>query len=140
MESQRYTVLRDWSALAVAAVACPLAVFGGSNLGCVGQGLSSSCALTAVWISPLLLILAGIITGLITRGWTGLFAVGVGVILGMMSILFLSAAAGRPVPVDFFSGVVATVWFSIPIAVGYGLARAGRWLLGRRKRGDGTPT
>jgi len=140
MESQRYGVLRDWSALAVAAVSCPVAVFGGTNLGCVGQGLSSSCALTAVWISPLLLIGAGVITGLITRGWTGLFAVAIGVILGMTSILVLSAAAGRPVPVDWFSGLVATAWFGAPIAIGYGLARAGRWIVGRRTRGGTTLT
>ena len=30
---------------------------------------------------------------------------------------------GRPVPIDWFSAVVSTIWFSGPIILGYGLAR-----------------
>jgi hypothetical protein len=135
--SQRYSVLRDWIALVIILFAVPLSVFGGTNIACIGQGLSSSCALDAVFISPVLLAGAGVVAGLITRGWTGLFVVGVGQILGQFLILLLSYLAGRGVPVDPFSGILATVWFGAPIAIGYGLARGAVWIASRRKpKGD----
>ena len=137
MNTHRYGVLRDWIALVIILFAVPLSVFGGTNIACVGQGFSSSCALDAVFISPVLLVGAGVVAGLITSGWTGLFVVGVGQILGQFLILLLSYLAGRGVPVDPFSGILATVWFGAPIAIGYGLARGAVWFASRRKpKGD----
>ncbi len=133
MPTPRHSVMRDWIALLVILFAVPLSVFGGTNLACVGQGFSSSCALDAVVISPVLLAVAGVVAGLITRGWTGLFVVGVGQILGQFLILLFSYQVGRPVPVDPFSAIIATVWFGAPIAIGYGIARGAVWLAGRRK-------
>ena len=78
MEAPRYSLLRDLVALVVVAVACPIALFGGSMLGCVGQGFTSACALNAAYISPVLLIASGLVAGLVTLGWTGLFVVLVG--------------------------------------------------------------
>ena len=86
---------------------------------------------------PLILLVAGVVAGLITSGWTGLFVVGVGQIAGQVVILVLASLAGRSVPVDLFSGLIATVWFGAPIAIGYGLARGAVWIRGRgRPEGD----
>ena len=133
MKTNRYSLVRDWIALVIILFAVPLSVAGGTNIACVGQGFSSGCALEAVFISPMLLVVAGVVAGLITRGWTGLFVVGVGQILGQFLILLLSYLAGRGVPVDPFSGVIATVWFGAPIAIGYGVARGAAWIASRRK-------
>ena len=125
MDIQRHTVLRDWIALVLILVVVPLSVFGGTNVACVGQGLSDSCAPQAVFLSPLLLMVAGVIAGLITSGWTGLLVVGFGQIAGQVVVLVMSYVAGRPVPIDPFSAIIATLWFGVPIAIGYGLARLG---------------
>jgi len=123
VDSTRFSQLRDLAALVIAAVACPLAVFGGTNLGCVGK-VSSECAMSAILVSPLLLLAAGVATGFVTRGWTGLLIVFVGCIVGMAAILALSFGAGRPVPLDPISGVIATAWFLAPLSAGYGIGRA----------------
>ncbi len=136
METVRYSGVRDIAALLIATVACPLAVFGGANLGCVGQGFNSDCAMAAVVISPILLLLGGGAAGLITRGWTGLMVVLIGVLLGMILILFLSFGVGRPVPLDPISGVLAAIWFAGPVTIGYGMGRVVARLLETRDHGD----
>ena len=70
-------------------------------------------------------MIAGVIAGLITSGWTGLLVVGFGQIAGQVVILVMSYIAGRPVPIDPFNAIIATLWFGVPIAIGYGLARLG---------------
>lgn len=125
MVIQRHTVLRDWIALVLILVVVPLSVFGGANIGCIGQGVSQACAPQAVFISPLLLMVSGMIAGLITSGWTGLLVVGFGQIAGQVVILAMSYLGGRPVPIDPFNAIIATLWFGVPIAIGYGLARLG---------------
>jgi hypothetical protein len=138
LDKARNTVLRDWIALALILVVVPLSVFGGTNIGCIGQGITQVCAPQSVFISPLVLMAAGCIAGLITSGWTGLLVVGVGQIAGQVVILAMSYIAGRPVPIDLFSGIVATIWFGAPIAIGYGLARGFMWLRRRNKSGGNT--
>jgi hypothetical protein len=123
VDTVRYSMLRDLIATAIVALACPLAVFGGANLGCVGQGFNGECAMAAVVISPILLLFAGGLAGLVTRGWTGLMLVFIGVVIGMIAILVLSFGVGQPVPVDPISGVIATVWFTAPVMIGYGMGR-----------------
>jgi hypothetical protein len=138
-ETARYSTLRDVIALVVVAAACPLAVFGGAMLGCVGQSFVSECAMRAGFISPVLLVGAGAIAGLVTRGWTGLLVVLVGTFTGMVAILLVSFGVARPVPLDWFSAIVATIWFSVPIVIGYGVGRlAHRWYLARTGRGGRT--
>ena len=129
---------RDWIAMILILFAVPLSVFGGTNIACVGQGISDSCAPQAVFLSPLLLMVAGVIAGLITSGWTGLLVVGFGQIAGQVVVLVMSYVAGRPVPIDPFSAIIATLWFGVPIAIGYGLARTGAAIL-RVTRGPKTP-
>jgi hypothetical protein len=115
---------RDLAALVVALLACPISVFGGSNLGCVGHaGFQGDCAITMVFISPVILLAGGAIAGLLTRGWTGWLVTLVGVVSGMVTILVISNLMGRPVPPDIFTGVIATLWFSVPISIGYAIGR-----------------
>jgi hypothetical protein len=128
LDTNRISVLRDWIALAIILVAVPLSVFGGTNIGCVGQGLTQACAPQGVLISPLLLLVAGAVAGLVTRGWTGLFVVGLGQVAGQVAVVALAYQAGRPVPIDLFSGIVATAWFGVPIAIGYGATRGFMWI------------
>jgi hypothetical protein len=128
--------LLDLVAVLVVAVACPAALFGGSLIGCVSEGFTPDCALNAWFISPVLLVGAGVAAGLLTRGWTGLLLMWVGVAIGMTALLLLSYAAGRPVPLDPISGFIATIWFLTPVIIGYGIGRLVSRLVGR---GGGSP-
>jgi uncharacterized membrane protein YjjP (DUF1212 family) len=120
----RHSLLRDIIAVVVVAVACPVAVFGGANLGCVGSAqFNSSCALSVIFISPIVLLIAGAIAGIASRGWTGFLLVFIATVIGMTSILALSYVGGTPVPLDPISAFIATIWFFAPIAVGYGIGR-----------------
>ncbi len=119
----RYSLLRDLIALVVVVVACPAALFGGSMLGCVGQGFNPACAMNAIVISPILLLASGLVAGLLSRGWTGLLITFVATVIGMITILLLSFGVGEAVPVDPISGVLATIWFYAPVAIGYGAGR-----------------
>jgi hypothetical protein len=115
--------VRALLAVVVVAAACPAALFGGAMIGCVGQGFNSDCALNAIFISPVMLLGAGVVAGLLVRGWSGFGLVFLAVVVGMTAILFLSFGVERPVPVDPISGVIATIWFLAPVAVGYGAGR-----------------
>jgi lysylphosphatidylglycerol synthetase-like protein (DUF2156 family) len=143
MESDevRFSLLRDVLALVLVAVACPLAVFGGSAAGCIGQGgFEADCALNGVWIAPLMLVGAGFVAGLVTRGWTGLLLVFIGTVIGMFSILVISFLLGRPVPVDPVSAFIATVWFLAPVVIGYASGRVAWRVYGAvRRRGETPP-
>ncbi len=125
--------VRDLIALLVVVVACPLAVFGGANVGCVGHtDFVGSCAVTVIFLSPLILLIGGTISGISTSGWTGLLVVVIGMIAGMFAILLISQLAGNPVPLDWFSAVAAIFFFGIPIVAGYGAGRLVMLLLRRR--------
>lgn len=137
MAAPRYSLLRDLIAFAIIVVACPVALFGGSMVGCVGQGFSSACALNAVFISPVVLMAAGVAAGIASRGWTGFVLVFIATVVGMAAVLGLSYAGGTPVPLDPISGVIATVWFFAPVALGYGIGRLVWRMFASRTDGDG---
>ncbi len=127
--------VRDLIAFLVVAVACPTSVFGGANLGCVGHtDFSGSCAATVIFVSPLVLVLGGLIAGIATRGWTGLLVSLVGMAVGMTAILVLSEMGGNPVPLDWFSAVVAAGFFGAPTVVGYAAGRGAMRLVAGRAR------
>jgi hypothetical protein len=123
LNSDRYSVLRDFIAFLVVALAVPAATFGGSMIGCLGQGFNAECATRAVAISPVILLAAGITAGLVTRGWTGLLVGFIGNLVGMVAILVLSFGVNEPVPLDPVSGLIAMVWFGLPSLGGYGIGR-----------------
>jgi len=131
MSQPRSTLLSNVIAILIVAVACPVALFGGSMVGCVGQGFTSECAMSAIVLAPVLLLIAGVVAGIFTRGWLGLFLIWVGVAIGMSAILVLTYAVGRPVPLDIFAGAIATVWFLVPVWIGYAGARLVASLLRR---------
>ena len=131
-------LLRRLAALVVVAVACPIALFGGALLGCAAQGLSASCAIDGILVSPVLLAGAGLGASLLARGWAGLGFVMLGVLVGMLAIPVVASAAGNPVPIDPVQGVIATVWFMPPVLIGHGVGR-GLTRLRARSRGTGGP-
>lgn len=137
MNSDQDSRLRDLAAVAIVAIACPLAFIVGVTVGCVGQGFSADCAMAAVFISPVLLLAAGLVAGLVTRGWTGLLLMYVGVVIGMSAILVYSFAVDRPVPFDPIAGFIATLWFLLPVVIGYGMGRLVSRLLATRDEGGG---
>jgi hypothetical protein len=134
------SLARDVLALVITAVACPVAVAAQWLAGCVGQGVTASCAMSAAWVSPVLLAAAGIAAGLSTRGWTGLLIVYVGGVIGMVSIVGLAFLAGHNIPFDPMSGIVATIWFMAPVTGGYMVARLAWHVREWMTRGGGAPT
>ncbi len=131
---QRFSMLRDLAALVVVALICPISVFGGANLGCIGHAeFSGSCALTVIVVSPLILLVGGAVAGTLTRGWTGLLWTLIGTVGGMFTILVISQIAHDPVPVDLFSGAIASFFFGFPVVTGYGFARVLAKLLESRR-------
>lgn len=135
MNSVQHSLLRDIAAIVIIALACPIALFGGSMVGCLGQEFNSSCALTVAYISPVMLLGAGFAAGLVTRGWTGMMLVLIGLVAGLTAILLLSFGLSRPVTMDPISGFFAALWFLAPITVGYGMGRLVWHLFESRDRG-----
>jgi hypothetical protein len=131
-------LLRRLAALVIVAAACPIALFGGALLGCATQGLSASCAIDGILVSPVLLAGAGLGASLLARGWTGLGFVMLGVLVGMLAIPVVASVAGNPVPIDPVQGVIATVWFMPPVLIGHGVG-LGLRRLRARSRGTGGP-
>ncbi len=125
------TMIRDMAALFLVAVACPAALFGGALLSCATQGLTAECALNGILVSPIILLLAGILAGILTSGWPGLGFVVVGALLGLVTIPLLASSVGNPVPIDPVQGVMALFWFLPPVVLGYGIGRGIVRVVGR---------
>ncbi|MFH0751276.1 MAG: hypothetical protein V2B17_05525 [Chloroflexota bacterium] len=138
MDAEVGTLLRRLVALVIVAAACPLALFGGALLGCATQGLSATCAIDGILVSPVLLAGAGLGTSFLARGWSGLGFVVLGVLAGMVAIPIIASVAGNPVPIDPVQGVIATVWFMPPVLIGHGVGR-GLARVRARSRGSGGP-
>lgn len=137
MNLDRYIWLRDVVAFTIVAVACPLALFFGHMLDCVAQGFEPKCAQAAFGISPMLLFASGVLAGLVTSGWTGLLFGFLGTIVGMIAILVLSFGVSDPVPLDPFTGIIATIWFGVPTVTGYGIGRIASRLWDMRRGSNG---
>lgn len=116
-------VLRNLAAVMVIVVACPAALFGGALIGCATQGVTVGCALNGIFISPFLLIAAGFVSALLAGGRTGITLMAVGLVAGMIAVAVVAGVGGNPVPIDPIQGVIATIWFGFPVALGYGLGR-----------------
>jgi len=138
VEIELGTLVRRLAALLVVAVACPVALFGGALLGCATRGLSASCAIDGILVSPVLLAIAGLGASLLARGRTGLAFVLLGVLVGLVAIPVVASVAGNPVPIDPVQGVIAAIWFTPPVLIGYGVGR-GLARLRARSRGTGGP-
>lgn len=126
----RYALARSIAALVLLIVACPASLFGSVALGCGFVGYTGRCAMDSALLSPVILAAAGLIAGILMRGWTGLAIVLGGVVLGMFALLFVSEAMGHPVPIDPIQATIATIWFITPTALGYGIGRAAMRVVG----------
>ncbi len=123
--------IRRLVAFVAVVAACPAALFGGALAGCAAQGFSPDCALSGILISPFLLLGAGLLAGVLVRGWGGLGLVVVGVVVGMVVLYLIAVATGTVLPFDPVQAVIATTWFLAPTLAGYLVARAAMRLLGR---------
>lgn len=129
---RQHGLLRDVLAVVITALACPGAMVGGALLNCAAdQGFGYDCALEGITFSPFLLVGAGVVAGLLTRGWRGYALTFLGVILGMVGILVLSFLAGNLVLIGPVEAIIATFWFGAPVTLGYGIARSIAWVARR---------
>ena len=137
MAGPRYELARDIAALIVVAIACPAALFGGALAGCAAQGFSGGCAVNGVVLSPLMLIGAGFLAGLLTRGWFGYAILVFGVIVGLFAVLILTALGGTILPLDPITAIIATLWFLAPTTIGYVAGRGAVFVTGIARNGRG---
>lgn len=121
------SLVRHIAAVLVIALGCPVALFAGVNITCAQQQMSASCADQGLLISPVLLALTGVVCAFLVRGLNGFLTGAAGIVLGMTLLWFVMAAAGNPVPLDIFQGLIATFWFGLPSVIGYSIARGGIW-------------
>jgi hypothetical protein len=126
----RIALARNVAAFVVIVVACPASLFVTVALGCAALGYTGRCALDSALLSPVVLLAAGFVAGLLTRGWTGLAIVVSGVIAGMFVLLFVAAALGNPVPIDPISATIGAIWFMVPVLFSYGIGRGVMRLIG----------
>jgi hypothetical protein len=139
MGGDRSELVRDVAAIVFVAIACPAALFGGALAGCAAEGFANACAANGVLLSPLLLVGAGFLGALLTRGWFGYAYITFGVIVGMFAILILTTVGGSdPVPLDPITAIIATIWFLAPVTIGYLVGRAGAFVVLALRRRGGT--
>ncbi len=119
----RSDLIRDIVVIVLIAASCPGAMLGGALLNCADEGFGYDCALEGVTFSPFLLLGAGVVAGLIVRGWRGYAITLIGVVLGMTAILIVSFIEGNLVLIGPIEGIIATVWFGLPVTIGYGIGR-----------------
>ena len=129
MTHERAEIVRDVLAIIVAALACPIALFGGALLGCATQGFDATCAMSGILISPPILIGSGLLAAALTRGLWGYAWVFFGVLIGMVLIFVLTYLGGTLLPVDPITGTIATLWFLAPVTIGYLLGRGAAWFI-----------
>jgi hypothetical protein len=130
---------RNIAAFAIVVVACPASLFVTVALGCAALGYTGRCAMDSAFLSPIILMAAGFVAGILTRGWMGFAIVVVGVVLGMFALLFVSDALGHPVPIDPISAVIATIWFMTPTLFSYGIGRAAMLFVGWAMKPEDAP-
>jgi hypothetical protein len=128
MQSRPGQLIRNVAAVAVISVACPAALGAVAMLGCAtNRGLNATCAMDGIFISPFLLLGAGVVAALLVTGraglLVGLFLLWAGVALGMTAILVFAYLVGNLVPIDPVAAFIAWIWFIAPTALGYGIGR-----------------
>jgi len=126
----RFPLARNLVAFILVIVACPASLYVTVGLGCAALGYTGKCAMDSAVLSPFILMAAGFIAGVLSRGWTGILIVVAGVVIGMFLLLYVSEALGHPVPIDPISAVIAAIWFMSPTLFSYGVARGIMLLIG----------
>lgn len=136
MQPRQGQLIRNIAAVAVISVACPTALGAVAMLGCAtNRGMSATCALDGIFVSPFLLLGAGVLAALLVTGraglLAGLFVLWAGVAIGMTAILAFAYVVGNLVPIDPVAAFIAWIWFIAPTALGYGIGRGVVQLLAR---------
>jgi hypothetical protein len=126
----RSPLARNLVAFILVIVACPASLYVTVALGCAALGYTGQCAMDSALLSPIVLLAAGFTAGLLTRGWTGLAIVVVGVVIGMFLLLFVAVALDHPVPIDPISATIGAIWFLTPTLFSYGVGRAVMLVIG----------
>jgi hypothetical protein len=116
--------VRNVAAFILVVVACPASLFVTVALGCAALGYTGRCAMDSALLSPIILMAAGFVAAILTRGWMGVAIVVTGVVIGMLALLFVSEALGHTVPIDPISATIASIWFLTPTLFAYGVGRA----------------
>ena len=122
---------RHVATVVVIALGVPVALFSGVSLSCTAGGMSPSCAGDGLLLSPLLLLVSGIIAAFLARGLVGFLLGAVGIATGMTVLWVIGAIRGTFIPLDPAQAVIATIWFGLPSMLGYTLGRAGIWTFDR---------
>ncbi len=136
MQPRRAWLIRNLAAIAVISAACPAALGAVAMLGCATtEGMNTTCAMDGIFVSPFLLLGAGVVAALLVSGraglLAGLFLLWAGVAIGMTAILAFAYVVGNLVPIDPVAAFIAWVWFIAPTALGYGIGRGVARLLAR---------
>ena len=121
---------RHVATVVVIALGVPIALFP-AKLSCVAGGMSPSCAGDGLLLSPLLLLVSGIIAAFLARGLVGFLLGAVGIAAGMLLLWGIGAVGGTFIPLDPAQAVIATIWFGLPSMLGYTMGRAGIWTFDR---------
>ncbi len=125
-------VARHIATVLVIALACPIALFAGVNVSCSAGGMTAQCANNGLLLSPLILLLAGMISAFLERTAIGLLLGVIGIALGMTLLwIIVALARGIMLPLDPIQGLIATIWFGLPPIIGWTIARTGLWGYGR---------
>ncbi len=122
---------RHVATVVVIALGLPVAMFTGVNLSCASGGMSPSCAGTGLLLTPLLLLVSGVVAAFLARGLVGFLLGAVGIAAGMLLLWVIAAFRGTFIPLDPAQAVIATIWFGLPSVIGYSIGRAGIWAYGR---------
>lgn len=122
---------RRVATIVVIAMGVPIALFAGVNLSCAADGMSPSCAGDGLLLTPLLLLVSGLIAAFLARGLVGFVLGAIGIAVGMLLLWIIAAVRGTFVPLDPAQAVLATIWFGLPSVAGYTMGRIGIWAFGK---------
>ena len=122
---------RHVATVVVIALGVPIALFSGVNLTCAGTGMSPTCAGNGLLLTPLVLLVSGLIAAFLARGPVGFILGAIGIAVGMLMLWIIAAIQGTYIPIDPAQAVVATIWFGLPSVLGYSIGRGAIWTFDR---------
>ncbi len=114
---------RHIATVAVIALGVPIALFAGIDLSCAATGMPPSCGGNSLLLSPLLLLVSGVIAAFLARGLVGFILGAVGIAIGMVLLWIIAVLQGTAIPPDPAQLLVLTIWFGLPSVIGYTLTR-----------------
>ncbi len=125
---------RHLATVVVIALGVPIALFGGVDLSCTATGMSPSCADQGLLLTPLILLVSGVVAAFLARGLLGFMLGAVGIVIGMALLWLVAYVEGTTIPIDPAQAVVATIWFGLPSVIGYSIGRGVMWAYARLMR------